>query len=314
MTEVEAVTFRNDRGQRLFGTLHSPASARADAPAVILMSPGVKMRVGPGRLYLPITDLFTRRGHTVLRFDFFGLGDSEGDLEETVLADVYSHIEAGRYAADATAALQWMKEERGHSRFIVGGLCGGAITALHAAHHDPAVEALLSIGMTVTLASDAVRPAAQLSAAELTHRRRGYLRRMLKPHSWWRLLTLQSEVGVIIRSLFVRTRPPEKQNAPPDASALTPEQLGTINPMFPRAFFDFLERGGHALMVFSERDRLFTDYQEKFVALHRNRLEAHAARVTQHLVLGANHVLSHREWQEDMLAATDRWLTGLAHD
>ncbi len=36
----------------------------------------------------------------MLRFDFFGLGDSEGDLDETVLADVYNNIEVGRYVDD----------------------------------------------------------------------------------------------------------------------------------------------------------------------------------------------------------------------
>ena len=192
MGEPTAISFRNADGLRLFGTLHAPAQARTDAPAVVLYSPGVKMRVGPGRLYVPLTELLNARGHTVLRFDFYGLGDSEGDLTETQLADVYNYIEIGRFTADALHALEWMRREHGHRRFIVGGLCGGAITALYAAQQDASVEALLSIGMTVTLASDAARPAEQMSSAELAARRRGYLRRMLDPKSWWRLITLQS--------------------------------------------------------------------------------------------------------------------------
>jgi uncharacterized protein len=312
MTEIQAVTFSNEQGHTLFGTLHTPSAPRPDAPAVVLMSPGVKMRVGPGRLYVPITELLTSRGHTVLRFDFFGLGDSEGELTESVLVDVYSHIEAGRYAADAVAALQWMRREHGHTRFIVGGLCGGAITALYAAQRDPGVEALLSIGMTVTMASDAVRPAAYFTTAELVDRRRGYLRRLLQPKSWWRLLTLQSEFGVIWRSLFARADRPKRTAPLPEGSALTPEQLGNVNPQFPEAFFAFLGRGGRALMLFSEKDRLHAEYQEKFVALHGTRLERHAAQVTEHLVPGANHVLSQREWQEEMLAETARWLGGLS--
>jgi pimeloyl-ACP methyl ester carboxylesterase len=311
VTEIEAVTFRNDQGQTLFGTIHTPSAPRPDAPAVVLMSPGVKMRVGPGRLYVPITELLTSRGHTVLRFDFFGLGDSEGELTETALMDVYSHIEAGRYAADAAAALQWMRRERGHTRFIVGGLCGGAITALYAAQRDPGVEALLSIGMTVTMASDAVRPAAYFTTAELVHRRRGYLRRLLQPKSWWRLLTLQSELGVIWLSLYARADRPTRPAPLPEGTALTPEQLGNINPQFPEAFFEFLGRGGRALMLFSEKDRLYAEYQDKFVALHESRLQRHATQVTEHLVPGANHVLSQREWQEEMLAETARWLGGL---
>lgn len=311
MTEVEAVRFRNANGQMLFGTVHTPAVPRPDAPAVVLMSPGVKMRVGPGRLYVPITELLTARGHTVMRFDFHGLGDSEGELAETRLVDVYNHIEVGRHAVDAAAALDWLRRERGHRRFIVGGLCGGAITALYAAQRDRAVEGLLSIGMTVTLASDAVQPAAELSAATLADRRRGYFKRLLDPRSWWRLLTLQSEFGVIWRSLLVGLRPKPAVVTPEAASALNPEQLANVNPLFPAAFFEFLGRGGHALMLFSEKDWLYGEYREKFLALHGTRLSAHKAQVTEHLLLGANHVVSQREWQAELLEVTARWLDGL---
>lgn len=312
MPEARAVSFRNPGGHLLHGTLHLPDVPRPDAPAVVLMSPGVKMRVGPGRLYVPITELLNARGHAVLRFDFYGLGDSEGELAETQLADVYNHIEVGRYAADATAALEWMRRELGHRRFIVGGLCGGAITALYAAKADPAVEALLSIGMTVTLASDAAQPASHLSADELRYRRKGYFKRLLNPVSWWRLLTGKSEFSVIWHSLttgILRRRKPEPI---PEGSTLTPEQLGNVNPMFPEAYFAFLARGGRALMLFSEKDRLYAEYQEKFVALHRPRLDRHRAQVHEHLVPGANHVISRREWRAEMLAVTERWLDGLA--
>lgn len=311
MADAEAVTFRNAAGHRLFGTFHTPARPRTDLPAVVLMSPGVKMRVGPGRLYVPMTDLLVARGHSVLRFDFHGLGDSEGELHEAKLADVYNHIEVGRHAVDAAAALEWLRTERGHDRFIVGGLCGGAITALFAAHSNPAVVALLSIGMTVTLASDAVQPASELTAAALAHRRRGYFKRLLSPVSWWRLLTLQSEVGVIWRALLSGLGGAKRPTPIPVGSTLSAAQLVNVNPMFPEAFFGFLQRGGQALMIFSEKDWLYAEYREKFLAFHEGRLRAHADQVTEHIVAGANHVLSQREWQAEMLRVTDRWLDEL---
>lgn len=308
MVELEPVRFRNASGQTLFGVLHTPRVPKPGAPAVVLMSPGVKMRVGPGRLYMPLTDLLTSRGHSVLRFDYSGLGDSEGELAESMLADVYNHIEAGRYLDDSLSALAWMRTERGHERLIVGGLCGGAITALYAAQADPSVEALIAIGMTVTLSSDAVQPAAYLTAAGLEHRRRGYLRRLLSLRSWWRLLTLQSEFGVIWRSLlpgFGRRAASAIVDGP---SAAPNEFLANFNHRFPDAFFSFLGRGGRALMVFSGNDRVHSEYQEKFVALHGGRLRDHADRITEHLIPGANHVLSLREWQQEMLDVTERWM------
>jgi uncharacterized protein len=310
MAEIQAVSFTNDAGQRLFGTLHLPATPNRALPAVVLLSPGVKMRVGPGRLYVPLTELMNSLGYTVLRFDFHGLGDSEGELHEPMLADVYNHIEVGRYVGDTLSALRWLREQQGCKRFMLGGLCGGAITALLAAERDTSVESLLSLGMTVTLASNAATPAKYLTRAQLDSRRQGYYRRLLQPKSWLRLLTFQSEYGVIWRSMkrvFIKEPPP----APAPAATTTPatiDQRGNANPLFPPAYFSFLQRGGKALMIFSEKDRLQSEYEEKFVAFHQQQLASYQNQIDQHVIAGANHVLSFHEWRDEMLDKSQAWL------
>jgi hypothetical protein len=71
-----------------------------------------------------------------------------------MLADAYNHIEVGRYVDD-TWRLELARQCAGDSRFVLGGLCGGA-TACSRPSATP-VEAL-PLGMTVTLASNAARP------------------------------------------------------------------------------------------------------------------------------------------------------------
>lgn len=309
MSEVQAVSFDNAEGLKLFGTLHLPARPNKALPGVILLSPGVKMRVGPGRLYIPLTELLNELGYEVLRFDFHGLGDSEGELQESMLADVYNHIEVGRYVDDTLSAIAWMKQHRGCQRFMLGGLCGGAITGLLAAQRDPSVDTLLSLGMTVTLASNAATPAKYLTRAQLDSRRQGYYRRLLEPKSWWRLLTFQSEYGVIWRSfkrLFIKDKPAAAAAPPPV------EQRGNANPLFPAAYFAFLQRGGRALMLFSEKDRLQSEYEEKFVAFHQQQLQAFQGQIEQHVIPDANHVLSFPEWRDAMLAHSRPWLQAQA--
>lgn len=309
MSDIQAVWFNNDAGQRLFGTLHVPNTPNPALPAVVMLSPGVKMRMGPGRLYVPLTELMNSLGYTVLRFDFHGLGDSEGELNETMLADVYNHIEVGRYVGDTLSALRWLRETHGHKRFMLGGLCGGAITALLAAERDQSVDSLLSLGMTVTLASNAATPAKYLTRGELDSRRQGYYRRLLQPKSWLRLLTFQSEYGVILRSMkriFIKQPPPA---APPANSAAAIDQRGNANPLFPPAYFAFLKRGGKALMIFSEKDRLQSEYEEKFVAFHQQQLADYHRQIDQHVIPGANHVLSFHEWRDQMLDKSRAWLS-----
>ena len=77
------ITFPNQDGLRLFGMLHQPAVPREGAETVLILSPGVKMRVAPHRLYNKLAERFVAMGYTVLRFDFHGLGDSEGTAPES---------------------------------------------------------------------------------------------------------------------------------------------------------------------------------------------------------------------------------------
>lgn len=304
MPRIDAVSFPNRAGLRLFGTLHSPDEPNPELPAVVLLSPGVKMRVGPGRLYVPLTELLNSLGYTVLRFDFFGLGDSEGELTETMLADVYNNIEVGRYVDDTLCALEWLAAAHGFKRFMLGGLCGGAITALLAAERDPRVDSLLSLGMNITLSSNTATPAKYLTRAQLDSRRQKYFRRLLEPKSWWRFLTFQSEYAVIWRSMkrmFVKEKPATEQ-------PVSEEQRGNANPLFPPAYFAFLSRGGRALMIFSEKDRLHSEYEEKFVAFHREQLEPYKPQIREHVIPNANHVLTFHEWQREMLEHCRQWL------
>ena len=140
------------------GVLHVPDGPRAHDLGIILLSPGVKMRVGPQRLYPRMTDHFVSLGVPVLRFDFYGLGDSEGTLPEERLKDVYNHIEVGRFVDDSVDAMNWMAEQCGTRRFILSGLCGGAITGLLVGERDERVAGLLALGITPLLASRSADP------------------------------------------------------------------------------------------------------------------------------------------------------------
>ena len=42
----------------------------------------------------------------MFRFDFYGLGDSEGEVDEAYLADLYGSVALGRYVDDTRDALQ----------------------------------------------------------------------------------------------------------------------------------------------------------------------------------------------------------------
>ena len=99
----------------LRGILHEPDASVALGVCVLLLSPGIKGRVGPHRLYLKIAARLAPLGFHVLRFDYHGLGDSEGEISELVLVDMYNTIHGGRYTGDTVAAMDWMQETVWHS-------------------------------------------------------------------------------------------------------------------------------------------------------------------------------------------------------
>ena len=93
---IHPVFFPNKNDRMLFGILQQPKNARHDA-AVVFLSPGIKSRVGPHRLYVKMAERFTQMGFAVLRVDPEGLGDSEGEIDADHTADVYTSIQLGRY-------------------------------------------------------------------------------------------------------------------------------------------------------------------------------------------------------------------------
>ncbi|MFN2329961.1 MAG: alpha/beta fold hydrolase [Chromatocurvus sp.] len=306
--QVEPIVFENRAGLKLFGILHTPLQARAGAPAILLLSPGIKMRVGPNLLYRSITDRLVGMGYSVFRFDFFGLGDSEGELSETRLADVYNHIEVGRYVEDTLDAMDFMQREYGIGKFILGGLCGGAVSGLLTAGRDPRAVGLLGLGLTVVLASAAADPLKYMPQGQAKLSRQAYFMRALRPSSWLRLLTLQSDFKLLWASFstpFKKLRP--ARGAQPEAGERQ-VQMDNRNPLIPKAVFPVLDRGGKILLIFSGADRLLDEFQEKFAAGYKAALARHADGFQVRVVKDANHIFSQRAWRDEMLDDTERWL------
>ena len=308
---VFPVTFENKAGHRLFGMVHRPAEPRASGTAILLLSPGVKMRVAPHRLYLNMAERFVALGYTVLRFDFHGLGDSEGEAEEEYLADLYGAVQVGRYINDTIAAMDWMQRTYGTSQFIVSGLCGGAITGLLTAVKDQRIICLLGLAIPVILDGSHIDFTKYMTDAQLKGTRDGYVRKLGDLgawRSWLRFLTFQSDYRLIFRSLFkplfVRLRG-KKQPAPAQTKN---EGADNTNPYFAPAFFNMGSTSRHIYLVFAGTDRLLWEFEKKFVERHRAKLESYSSWYDIHVTKDANHIFSFREWEEDMLDQCCRWL------
>jgi alpha-beta hydrolase superfamily lysophospholipase len=315
VTKRDPVTFTNARGQRLVGIVHAPASGDSET-AVILLSPGVKTRVAPHRLYNKLTDTLVEQGYWVFRFDFHGLGDSEGEVDEAYLADLYGSVALGRYVDDTRDAIDWMQRHYPVRRFVVGGLCGGAITGLMACRADRRVAGLIALGLPITVEGRGIDKVTQMTDGQLARIRQGYLRKLIDPGAWARLLTLQTDVRLLRRAFGRPATKVAAKVATPVAApaaagpgpAAAPAPTSNLNPYFAPAFFEAADRGMRMLLMFSETDRLWWEFSEKFLAAHPGVLERYADRVAVSVVPEANHIFTLEPWQDEARRRLAAWL------
>ena len=203
MVEAKPVRFRNMDGHTLFGIYHPANGETKRAVDIIILSPGIKSRVAPHRLYLKMARNFAEAGYNVLRFDYHGLGDSEGEVDEKKVADFYGSIQVGRYVNDTIAAMDWMENETGSKKFMLAGLCGGAITGLLAGAGDPRVDSLMGLGIPVILDSSTIDRSKYITEGELVSMQKRYIRKLFSIRGWLRFLTLRSDYRTALRSFLL---------------------------------------------------------------------------------------------------------------
>ena len=309
MNCARCVSFRNSAGVKLCGMLHEPDPQIARGVCVLLLSPGVKGRVGPHRLYLKMADRLVGMGFHVLRFDFAGLGDSEGDVDETVLADMYNSIQSGRYVDDTISAMDWLKRECGVDRFVGSGLCGGSITALLAGAGDQRMKSMLALSIPTILDGGEANWGRYATNQQLASIRRGYLERLANPNSWGRFVTGKTNYRTLLRSLLASWRHKSKSSPaallPVDAVAAPPDDT---NPKLAPAFLKFLRSKRSMLVIFSGGDRLQWDFEQKFVARNKPHLEPLVAYYEVRTIANANHILSDPAWVREFLDMAAGWL------
>jgi putative redox protein len=124
--------FTNREGQTLAGVLHAPDVAPPRASAVFAHCFTCTKNI---KAAVRIADALAGEGFAVLRFDFTGLGQSEGDFSETRFS---SNVD------DLVDAAEFMSGRDQPPALLIGHSLGGT-AVLAAAHEIESVEAVATI-------------------------------------------------------------------------------------------------------------------------------------------------------------------------
>jgi pimeloyl-ACP methyl ester carboxylesterase len=130
---VTETAWRFGRGDHLVGIAAQPTETTSDRPAVILINAGMIYRIGPDRLHVRMARELARNGHLCLRFDLSGMGDS---------SSTGSGSNATRWVDDVRDSMTFMSERFGCRRFVLFGICAGAVRAYDTTLADQRVSGL----------------------------------------------------------------------------------------------------------------------------------------------------------------------------
>jgi len=152
----------------LIGILHESPRATTKTGVLIIVG-GPQYRVGSHRQFVLMARSLAERGCPVMRFDYRGMGDSDGAVRtfDAVSADI-------RAAVDA-----FFNAQPNLSGVVLWGLCDGASAALMYCGDDARVKGVI-------IANPWVRTAESEARTYLKHY---YLQRLMQGSFWRKLLT-----------------------------------------------------------------------------------------------------------------------------
>ena len=277
-----ALTFRCE-GDDLLAIVHEPAAPSAGRVGVLVIVGGPQYRVGSHRQFVLMARSFAASGAPVMRFDYRGMGDSDGAPRtfESIDADI---------AAAIDVFLRTRPELEG---VVLWGLCDAASAVLmYCTRRDPRV-----LGLALA------NPWVHTPAAEATsYLRHYYLQRLLQLSFWRKLLSLQVGVGASIRDFFHKL-----------GAAGGREQGATRRNFISRMLDGLRAFRGPVLVLLSERDLTARQFERLISTSGEWRTAMGRANVTVDHLAGTDHTFSDRAGLQRAATQSLAWLSRTVH-
>ncbi len=267
-------------GKQLLGMLHLPQ--QPVRTGVVMVVGGPQYRVGSHRQFLLLSRFLAQHGVAVFRFDYRGMGDSEGEISsfEAVDDDIKAAIDT------------FLTHAPGVQRVMLWGLCDAASAALFYAHQDRRVSHLL-------LLNPWVRTEAGQAKAYLRHY---YLQRVMEKEFWQKLLSGKFDFRASLGSMlgFVRASRQREYIAAGAVEAPASSQKCRSLPLPERMLEGLNSFDGAVCIVISGDDLTAAEFMDLVNSSKGWRKVLKKKQVGFKFLDEANHTFSTRQWRDQV--------------
>lgn len=265
------------RGDWLYGVATLPAQARTRG--VIIVVGGPQYRVGSHRQFALLARELAARGTPVLRFDYRGMGDSQGDPRS--FEDIDDDLRA--------AVDHFTGADYGVTEVVLWGLCDGASAALFYAPQDARVTG-------VVLANPWARSSDGIAKTTLKHY---YRRRLLEPAFWKKIIEGRFNPGKALAS-FARLL---------GAATAAPVRASECKaPLRERMREGLAQFRGKILLLTSGVDLTAQEFLEMEKSSSEWKSLLARPQVSRQTLPDADHTFSRRAWRDQVAQHTANWL------
>lgn len=283
MTHIEQALVFDCEGDSLIGVLSGAASAARRG--VLIVVGGPQYRVGSHRQFTLLARHLSEQGVPTLRFDYRGMGDSDGEVRsfERVGTDIRCAID--RFFASAP----------GLKDVVIWGLCDAASAALFYAHQDARVSGLV-------LLNPWVRTGQGVARAQLRHY---YWRRLFQASLWHKVACGEFNVraaavalGRYVVDAMGFHRLSGTIEEPSASDAPLPDRMG-----------DGLRKfHGRVLLILSGNDLTAQEFRDVVAGSRSWQTMLKERRITRYELPEANHTFATSAWRDQVARWTEAWI------
>ena len=264
----------------LYGILTLPERPAGATVGVLIVVGGPQYRAGSHRQFTMLARDLASAGVPALRFDYRGMGDSEGE------ACGFEH--AGN---DLGASIdRFFIEVPSLSRVVLWGLCDGATAAALYAPHDARVAGVALLNPWVRTEQGAARAAVK----------HYYRARLLDRGLWTKVARGKFDWREALRSLWSTLSAARRAPAHP---------VGSAQQALPERLYAALECfSGRVLVLLSGADLTAREFDDLSATPGPWRQLLATPRFARYLLEDADHTLSRRDWHDQATRLTRGWI------